>query len=225
MGTKRQKLKIFLGDGGGGRLFRWRVYFAWLGLEFGVKIPRPIIITLTLCYPLPWKIRALGVSVLFPTLTNNLKKFTVFVTWFTWDRVNPIDFLDCRINKPLAWLLIREWILYKLSPENEETVSITLVQKEWKLLTCRMKGLYGNFSATLVIVFSNKIAWKKKNLGNVRGRIILESRDLYLLFAKKITNYQQFVNVNKIWKVTRNSNGIESKHIRKIILAKALSRI
>lgn len=225
MGAKRQKLKIFLGDGGGGEVVPMEGLFFLVGSGVWSKGSKAHCHYINSCYPLPWKIRDWGESVLFPTLTNNMKKFTVFVTWFTWDRVNPIDFLDCRINKPLAWLLIREWILYKLSPENEETVSITLVQKEWKLLTCRMKGLYGNFSATLVIVFSNKIAWKKKNLGNVRGRIILESRDLYLLFAKKITNYQQFVNENKIWKVTRNSNGIESKNIWKIILAKVLSRI
>lgn len=61
-----------------------------------------------------------------------------------------------------------------------------------------MKGLYGNFSAKLVIVFSNKIAWKKKNLGNAWGRFILESREsidllYFLLFAKRITNYQQYL--------------------------------
>lgn len=100
----------------------------------------------------------------------------------------------------------------------------------YKLLTCRMKGLYGNFSAKLVIVFSNKIVWKKKNLGNVWGRIIFESREpidlLYLLFAKRITNYQQYLLTRtKIWNVSRNSNGIESKTIWKIILANASSRM
>lgn len=47
-GGKEAETENFPRGRGGGRLFRWRVYFSWLVLEFGVKVPRPIVITLTL---------------------------------------------------------------------------------------------------------------------------------------------------------------------------------
>lgn len=54
-GGKEAETENFPRGRGGGRLFRWRVYFSWLVLEFGVKVPRPIVITLTLVTPYPGK--------------------------------------------------------------------------------------------------------------------------------------------------------------------------
>lgn len=79
MGAKRQKLKIFLGDGGG-EVVPMEGLFFLVGSGVWSKGCKAHCHYINSCYPLPWKIRDWGESVLFPTLTNNLKKFTVFVT-------------------------------------------------------------------------------------------------------------------------------------------------
>lgn len=180
MGANRQKMKIFQGSGSWVVPMENIFCLVWdFGLEFEVGIPWPIFSNFTMWYISPalknsciWGIRVLFLNLKnsrfsWPDLrgvhiTNNLKN-----SRFSLPDLPGIEWtlLIFSTAGPLAWLLI--------SLENENfTNYLQKMRKQYllhsyKLLTCRMKGLYGNFSAKLVIVFSNKIVWKKKNLGNV----------------------------------------------------------
>lgn len=124
MGANRQKMKIFQGSGSWVVPMENIFCLVWdFGLEFEVGIPWPIFSNFTMWYISPalknsciW-----GIRVLFLNLKNS--RFSLpDLPGIEW------TLLIFSTAGPLAWLLIREWKLYKLSPENEKTVSIALIQ-------------------------------------------------------------------------------------------------
>lgn len=124
MGANRQKMKIFQGSGSWVVPMENIFCLVWdFGLELEVGIPWPIFSNFTMWYISPalknsciW-----GIRVLFLNLKNS--RFSLpDLPGIEW------TLLIFSTAGPLAWLLIREWKLYKLSPENEKTVSITLIQ-------------------------------------------------------------------------------------------------
>lgn len=143
MEANRQKMKIFQGSESWVVPMENIFCLVWgFGLELEVGIPWPIFSNFTMWYISPalknsciWGIRVLFLNLKnsrfsWPDLrgvhiTNNLKN-----SRFSLPDLPGIEWtlLIFSTAGPLAWLLIREWKLYKLSPENEKTVSITLIQ-------------------------------------------------------------------------------------------------